>query len=496
MANNNLVIVESPAKAKTIGKFLGKEYAVKSSFGHIRDLPKKGLNIKIEENFKPVYEIPTDKKSIVSALKKDAKEAKTVWLASDEDREGEAIAWHLCKALNLKQSNTKRIVFHEITKQAIKEAIENPRGVDINIVNAQQARRVLDRLVGYELSPILWKKVQPGLSAGRVQSIAVKLIVNREREIRDFKAESAFKILATLSCNDSRFKAELNEKITDEKKVKKFLEDCQKSLLTVEEVDKKPSSRSPGAPFITSTLQQEASRKLGFSVKQTMTLAQRLYENGHITYMRTDSTHVSTVALGSCKKYIIENYGSDYHKSRQYQPKSSSAQQAHEAIRPTDISQLQAGENTAQNKLYNLIWKRMVASQMAAAQTLKTEVKISISNRPEMFIAKGEELQFDGFYKVWGGSKEDTLLPSLQQGYNPKIIEVSALQTFNKPNPRYSEASLVKTLEDLGIGRPSTYAPTISAIQNRGYVEKSDVEGAERKVIEYTSKKGTINRTE
>ncbi|MBP6917092.1 type I DNA topoisomerase, partial [Candidatus Saccharibacteria bacterium] len=378
----------------------------------------------------------------------------------------------------------------------IKEAIENPRGVDINIVNAQQARRVLDRLVGYELSPILWKKVQPGLSAGRVQSIAVKLIVNREREIRDFKAESAFKILATLSCNDSRFKAELNEKITDEKKVKKFLEDCQKSLLTVEEVDKKPSSRSPGAPFITSTLQQEASRKLGFSVKQTMTLAQRLYENGHITYMRTDSTHVSTVALGSCKKYIIENYGSDYHKSRQYQPKSSSAQQAHEAIRPTDISQLQAGENTAQNKLYNLIWKRMVASQMAAAQTLKTEVKISISNRPEMFIAKGEELQFDGFYKVWGGSKEDTLLPSLQQGYNPKIIEVSALQTFNKPNPRYSEASLVKTLEDLGIGRPSTYAPTISAIQNRGYVEKSDVEGAERKVIEYTSKKGTINRTE
>ena len=496
MANNNLVIVESPAKAKTIGKFLGKEYAVKSSFGHIRDLPKKGLNIKIEENFKPVYEIPTDKKSIVSALKKDAKEAKTVWLASDEDREGEAIAWHLCKALNLKQSNTKRIVFHEITKQAIKEAIENPRGVDINIVNAQQARRVLDRLVGYELSPILWKKVQPGLSAGRVQSIAVKLIVNREREIRDFKAESAFKILATLSCNDSRFKAELNEKITDEKKVKKFLEDCQKSLLTVEEVDKKPSSRSPGAPFITSTLQQEASRKLGFSVKQTMTLAQRLYENGHITYMRTDSTHVSTVALGSCKKYIIENYGSDYHKSRQYQPKSSSAQQAHEAIRPTDISQLQAGENTAQNKLYNLIWKRMVASQMAAAQTLKTEVKISISNRPEMFVAKGEELQFDGFYKVWGGSKEDTLLPSLQQGYNPKIIEVSALQTFNKPNPRYSEASLVKTLEDLGIGRPSTYAPTISAIQNRGYVEKSDVEGAERKVIEYTSKKGTINRTE
>ena len=496
MANNNLVIVESPAKAKTIGKFLGKEYAVKSSFGHIRDLPKKGLNIKIEENFKPVYEIPTDKKSIVSALKKDAKEAKTVWLASDEDREGEAIAWHLCKALNLKQSNTKRIVFHEITKQAIKEAIENPRGVDINIVNAQQARRVLDRLVGYELSPILWKKVQPGLSAGRVQSIAVKLIVNREREIRDFKAESAFKILATLSCNDSRFKAELNEKITDEKKVKKFLEDCQKSLLTVEEVDKKPSSRSPGAPFITSTLQQEASRKLGFSVKQTMTLAQRLYENGHITYMRTDSTHVSTVALGSCKKYIIENYGSDYHKSRQYQPKSSSAQQAHEAIRPTDISQLQAGENTAQNKLYNLIWKRMVASQMTAAQTLKTEVKISISNRPEMFVAKGEELQFDGFYKVWGGSKEDTLLPSLQQGYNPKIIEVSALQTFNKPNPRYSEASLVKTLEDLGIGRPSTYAPTISAIQNRGYVEKSDVEGAERKVIEYTSKKGTINRTE
>ena len=496
MANNNLVIVESPAKAKTIGKFLGKEYAVKSSFGHIRDLPKKGLNIKIEDNFKPVYEIPADKKSIVSALKKDAKEAKTVWLASDEDREGEAIAWHLCKALNLKQSNTKRIVFHEITRQAIKEAIENPRGVDINIVNAQQARRVLDRLVGYELSPILWKKVQPGLSAGRVQSIAVKLIVNREREIRDFKAESAFKILATLSCNDSRFKAELNEKITDEKKVKKFLEDCQKSLLTVEEVDKKPSSRSPGAPFITSTLQQEASRKLGFSVKQTMTLAQRLYENGHITYMRTDSTHVSTVALGSCKKYIIENYGSDYHKSRQYQPKSGSAQQAHEAIRPTDIWQLQAGENAAQNKLYNLIWKRMVASQMTAAQTLKTEVKISISNRPEMFVAKGEELQFDGFYKVWGGGKEDTLLPSLQQGYNPKIIEVSALQTFNKPNPRYSEASLVKTLEDLGIGRPSTYAPTISAIQNRGYVEKSDVEGAERKVIEYTSKKGTINRTE
>lgn len=483
MSKKNLVIVESPAKAKTIEKFLGKDYSVKSSFGHIRDLPKKGLSIDKDNNFAPTYEVPADKKKVVSELKKDTKDAETVWLASDEDREGEAIAWHLSEALKLDPKKTKRIVFHEITEGAIKNAIANPRDVDIDLVNAQQARRVLDRLVGYELSPILWKKVQPGLSAGRVQSVAVRLIVEREREISAFAAESSFKVIGNFSLKGEEFVAELSSRLADESTTTQFLTDCKTATYKIIDSNEKPSERNPSAPFTTSTLQQEAARKLGFSVKQTMTLAQRLYENGHITYMRTDSTNLAGQAIAAAGSYIAKEYGEQYHKVRQYKTKNSSAQEAHEAIRPTNFNTLNAGSDASQQKLYQLIWKRALASQMAAAKTLKTEVTIAISTRNEQFIAKGEVLQFDGFLKVYGGGKDDAILPRMTIGDSPTMLNIQAHETFSRPPARYSEASLVKALEELGIGRPSTYAPTISTIQARGYVEKADLEGIERSAL-------------
>lgn len=482
----NLVIVESPAKAKTIEKFLGSDYKVKSSFGHIRDLPKKGISIDIENNFEPTYEISTDKKKIVNELKKDAKASETVWLASDEDREGEAIAWHLCKALGLDEKKTKRIVFHEITKPAIENAIKNPRTVDTDLVDAQQARRILDRLVGYKLSPVLWKKVRPGLSAGRVQSVAVRLIVERERDITKFTPESSFKITAEFDADGDTVPAELNIKISALEKVQEFLNDCKDANYRVTAIDLKPSKKSPSAPFTTSSLQQEASRKLGFSVKQTMTIAQRLYESGHITYMRTDSTNLSLLALKSAEDYIVKSFGKNYHELRQYKTKNSSAQEAHEAIRPTDFNKQSAGADETQKKLYKLIWQRTLASQMAQAITDKTIVEISISNRQELFVAKGEILKFDGFMKVYGGTRDDIILPNIQNGQLLTYKTINAKEGFSKPPARFSEASLVKKLEDLGIGRPSTYAPTISTVQVRGYVEKSDLEGSSREVTSIT----------
>lgn len=475
----NLVIVESPAKAKTIEKFLGKDYQVKSSFGHIRDLPKKGLNIDVANNFAPTYDVPADKKKVIKELKSAAKGA-TVWLASDEDREGEAIAWHLCEALGLKASETKRIVFHEITKTAIEEAVKNPRTVDINLVDAQQARRILDRLVGYELSPVLWKKVRAGLSAGRVQSVAVRLIVEREREIKAFQAEGSFKVVGTFASDSDSFDAELNVRFPEVPATEKFLLEAQVATYKIASIDQKPASRSPSAPFTTSTLQQEASRKLGYSVRQTMTLAQRLYESGKITYMRTDSTILSGQAIKAAETYITREFGTEYHQVRQYKTKNSSAQEAHEAIRPTDFSTLDAGEDDQQRKVYGLIWRRALASQMAPAQVDRTEINIALSNRPELFQAKGEVLKFDGFFKVYGGGKEDTLLPPLQDGQKLEVEKLLASETFNRAPARYSEAALVKKLEELGIGRPSTYAPTISTIQTRGYVERVDLEGKPR----------------
>ena len=487
----NLVIVESPAKAKTIEKFLGKDYVVKSSFGHIRDLPKKGLNIDIADSFKPNYEVSVDKKKIVAELKKAAAGAE-VWLASDEDREGEAIAWHLTQALKLDPLKTKRIVFHEITKTAIEEAILNPRIVDINLVDAQQARRILDRLVGYELSPVLWKKVRTGLSAGRVQSVAVRLIVEREREIRGFEAESTYKVTAIFSVNGHDLPAELQIKLDNLEAAKTWLESVKSASFKISDIAQKPGSRSPGAPFTTSTLQQEASRRLGFGVRQTMSVAQRLYESGHITYMRTDSTILSGLAINAAERHITSNYGATYHKLRQFKTKNSSAQEAHEAIRPTDFSRLEAGDDDAQNKLYRLIWQRALASQMSDASIERTEVKISISGNKDTFIAKGEVLRFDGFMKVYGGAKDDTILPSVKNGDDLNLKELLATQTFSRAPARYSEASLVKKLEELGIGRPSTYAPTISTVQTRGYVEKSDLEGNERQITELKLTGGQI----
>ena len=494
MAKKNLVIVESPAKAKTIEKFLGKDFVVKSSFGHIRDLPKKGLNINVEKNYTPKYEIPTDKKKVVTDLRKLAEQSDQVWLASDEDREGEAIAWHLAEALKLDPQKTKRIVFHEITKPAITKAIENPRTIDINLVDAQQARRVLDRLVGYELSPILWKKVQPGLSAGRVQSVAVKLIVDKEREISNFELSSNFKTVGQFIISDQQIPAELNEKFTDIQSAKKFLEDNKGASYKVQSILKKPSERNPGAPFTTSTLQQEASRKLGFSVKQTMSVAQKLYENGHITYMRTDSLFVSNIAIASTSSYIESNFGKEYLKVRKYKTKNQSAQEAHEAIRPTNIANSEAGADAQQQKLYKLIWKRMVASQMMPARTEKTEIYINISSRPEKFVAKGEVLLFDGFMKVYGGTKEDQLLPKTSEGQTADMQSITTTESYLRHPSRYTEASLVRTLEELGIGRPSTYAPTISTIQTRGYIEKVDIEGEEKDITELKLENGEITQ--
>lgn len=477
----NLVIVESPAKAKTIEKFLGKDYVVKSSFGHIRDLPKKGLNIDIEKNFEPHYEISSDKRKVVSELKTAAKGAE-VWLASDEDREGEAIAWHLTQALKLDPSTTKRIVFHEITKSAIEEAIKKPRTVDLSLVDAQQARRILDRLVGYELSPVLWKKVRTGLSAGRVQSVTVRLVVEREREIKDFTAKSSFKVTATFIVDGHELPAELVTKFDDYEKAKAWLESIAGANYSISDIAQKPGSRSPGAPFTTSTLQQEASRRLGYSVRQTMTLAQRLYESGHITYMRTDSTTLSSLAIGNAETFITSNYGKEYHKLRQFKTKNDSAQEAHEAIRPTEFTKQSAGDDEQQKRLYQLIWQRALSSQMAEAKLERTEITINVSGHKEQFVAKGEVLKFDGFMKVYGGGKDDVLLPPVKVGDALTTSAVQAGETFSRAPARYSEASLVRKLEELGIGRPSTYAPTISTVQTRGYVEKSDLEGKPRTV--------------
>lgn len=488
----NLVIVESPAKAKTIEKFLGSDFVVKSSFGHIRDLPKKGLNIDIDNGFEPKYEVSTDKKKVVAELKKDAKD-KEVWLASDEDREGEAIAWHLTHALKLDPSKTKRIVFHEITKPAIEAAIKEPRTVDLNLVDAQQARRVLDRLVGYELSPVLWKKVRGGLSAGRVQSVAVRLIVDREREIKAYEPESSFKVTAEFTVGSEILNAELSVKLSDATTAQKWLESIIDASYQVADIAKKPATRNPSAPFTTSTLQQEASRRLGFSVRQTMSVAQRLYESGHITYMRTDSTNLSGLAIKSAEDYIKKSYGDKYHKLRQYRTKNSSAQEAHEAIRPTSFSKLEAGDDAQQKKLYQLIWQRALASQMAPAELERTEVTISISKAKEVFLAKGEVLVFDGFMKVYGGGKDDTLLPPIEVGQALDLVVARASETFSRGPARYSEATLVRTLEELGIGRPSTYAPTISTVQARGYVEKVDLEGKERQVTELTLEQGKVS---
>lgn len=488
----NLVIVESPAKAKTIAKYLGKDFKVMSSFGHIRDLPKKDIGVDIKKNFKPTYQVPPDKQKVAKELK-SAAEGTTVWLASDEDREGEAIAWHVCVLLGLDPGKTNRIVFHEITESAIKNAIAKPRNIDRKLVDAQQARRILDRLVGYELSPVLWKKVRTGLSAGRVISVAVRLIVEREREIKDFKPESSFRVTADFNAEGKEVLAELPQKLANDKAARDFLEAIKVSSFSITAIAKKPGTRSPSAPFTTSTLQQEASRRLGFSVRQTMVLAQRLYVNGHITYMRTDSVNLAGVAIDAAKKYIGQNYGDKYVQIRQYKIKSRGAQEAHEAIRPTHIGSLSAGTDSAQKKLYELIWRRTLASQMAPAKIEKTEVEIDISDRTEKFIATGEILEFDGFLKVYGGSKDDRILPDLNQGQALDLKTASALQTFSRPPARYSEASLVKKLEELGIGRPSTYAPTIGNIQDRGYIEKKDLEGEVRHLLEFVLAAGKLS---
>lgn len=494
MAQNQLVIVESPAKAKTISKFLGSGYTVKSSIGHIRDLPAKGLSIDVANNFEPEYAVPTDKKKVVAELKKAAKTADHIWLASDEDREGEAIAWHLAQVLKLDPTKAKRIVFHEITKPAIEKAIKNPRDIDINLVDAQQARRVLDRLVGYELSPVLWKKIRPGLSAGRVQSVAVRILVERERAIEAFEPVITYKTTGTFTKDSIDLNADLTENLKSVEAVNSFLEHCKTATFTVNDVSKKPGKRSPSAPFTTSTLQQEAARKLGYGVKQTMSLAQRLYENGHITYMRTDSTNLSNIFLANAHTYIEKTFGKEYVQTRTYKTKNSSAQEAHEAIRPTRIDAKEAGLDPSQQKLYNLIWKRTVASQMAPATIEKSEIEISVSGRPELFVAKGEIVLFDGFYKVYGGTKEDQILPNFSVNDKLDAKQIVAEQSYSRPPARFSEASLVRTLEELGIGRPSTYAPTISTIQARGYVERADIEGTERPVTTISLKNGKISK--
>lgn len=488
----NLVIVESPAKAKTIEGILGKDFLVKSSYGHIRDLSKGDKAIDVANNFKPVYEISDDKKAVVSDLKKLAKQAEVVWLATDEDREGEAISWHLFEALGLKDASTKRIVFHEITKPAILRAIENPRKINIDLVDAQQARRILDRLVGFELSPVLWKKVKPSLSAGRVQSVAVRLIVEREREIDHFNITSAYKIAALFDVKSASgahaiLKAELPKKYNDIESAEAFLQKAIGANFSIKDLETKPAKKSPSAPFTTSTLQQEAARKLGFSVAQTMVVAQKLYESGKITYMRTDSVNLSELALGAAKAEITRSYGANYVQTRQYKTKSAGAQEAHEAIRPTHMEWHSVDGESSEKRLYDLIWKRTLASQMADAQLEKTVVTIQSDKHNENLIATGEVLKFDGFLKVYIESSddeneedEDGILPPLSVGQNLPLREMRATERYTHPPARYSEAALVKKLEELGIGRPSTYAPTISTVQKRGYVVKEDREGKAR----------------
>lgn len=501
MEGKNLVIVESPSKAKTIQKFLGSDFVVKSSMGHIRDLQENKLSVDIDKDFAPQYVIPADKKRIVSELKKAAQKASTVWLASDEDREGEAIAWHLLDTLGLEESKTKRIVFHEITKDAILNAIRNPRTIDMNLVMAQQARRVLDRLVGFELSPVLWKKVQPKLSAGRVQSVAVRLIVDREREINAFEAQKYYKVEGTFIPEGSNTKitASVNRRFESREDAEAFLEKCKGCTFRIASIDKKDTFRTPAAPFTTSVLQQEASRKLGFSVNQTMSLAQQLYEAGLITYMRTDSTNLSSLAINTAKEVISSIYGPQYSRPRNYQTKVKGAQEAHEAIRPTYISNTSIEGSVACQKLYNLIWKRAVASQMSDAKLEKTTIEIEGSNFSEHFVAEGEKVIFDGFLKLYLESKDDedneatsSLLPDLAIDTPMAYQLINATEKFTQRPPRYSEASLVKKLEELGIGRPSTYAPTISTITKRGYIIKSSKQATERNYEELQLKNEVI----
>lgn len=500
----NLVIVESPAKAKTIENFLGKDYTVKSSFGHVRDLVKKGMAVDTAKGFTPVYEVSPDKERVIAELKKLAKSADIVWLATDEDREGEAISWHLSEALNLEDKKTRRIVFHEITKPAILKAIEHPRKIDRHLVDAQQARRILDRLVGFELSPILWKKVKPSLSAGRVQSVAVRLIVEREREISSFKSTSSYKVSAIFNSGGQNFKAELKSNFKTIEEARKFLEACAKSTFTVSSLETKPARKSPSAPFTTSTLQQEASRKLTFSPKRTMVVAQKLYESGKITYMRTDSVNLSELALQKAKEVVTKNYGAKYVHTRQYKTKNKGAQEAHEAIRPTYLERSGVEGERDEQRLYDLIWKRTIASQMAEAELEKTTAVISVSNANETFVAQGEVIKFDGFLAVYMESQDDeegndessdneTMLPALKTGQSVNAVSITSTQRFTHHPPRYTEAALVKKLEELGIGRPSTYAPTISTVQDRGYVVKEDREGKPRNYSVMTLVGGKIN---
>ncbi len=500
----NLVIVESPAKAKTIEGFLGKDFTVKSSFGHVRDLPKSTIGVNIDKDFDPEYEIPSDKKAVVADLRKLSKAAETVWLATDEDREGEAISWHLAESLKLKPQDYKRIVFHEITKKAILKAIENPRGIDQNLVNAQQARRVLDRLVGFELSPLLWKKVKPALSAGRVQSVAVRLIVEREKEIQAFAATGSYRVSAIFTVESdgqtTSLKADLPKRFKTGEEATAFLEKCKGALYTIEDIEKKPGKKSPAPPFTTSTLQQEASRKLGFSVSRTMMVAQKLYESGKITYMRTDSFNLSGTAMAMAKEEIEKSFGSDYVKLRKYATKSKGAQEAHEAIRPTEMKVQNAGKDASERKLYELIWKRTLASQMSDALLEKTNISIGISTADEKFVATGEVVKFDGFLKVYLESTDDEeeengsgLLPPLKLSQQLPLQEMTATERFTKPQPRYTEASLVKKMEELGIGRPSTYAPTISTIQKRAYVVKESRDGTKRPYDVITLKNDQIS---
>jgi DNA topoisomerase-1 len=496
----NLVIVESPAKAKTIEKYLGGDFKVLSSMGHVRDLPQKGggLAIDIDNKFSPTYEISADKTKLVSELKRAAK-GKEVWLATDEDREGEAISWHLCNVLKLDPKTTKRITFHEITKPAIEEAIKKPRHLDLDLVDAQQARRILDRLVGYELSPVLWKKIQAGLSAGRVQSVAVRLIVDKEREIEKFEQKSDYKVVGIFKTQKgAEVRAELNTRLKDVKSAEKFLESIKAKKFNVDAVAKKPAKKSPAPPFTTSTLQQAASSRLGYSVKQTMVLAQKLYEEGHISYMRTDSFNLSKTALTQIKKQVSSDFGDKYFNERHYKAKSAGAQEAHEAIRPTDFSKKEAGNDPKQVKLYKLIWARAMASQMSEAQIEKTEINIKTEGIAGEFIAKGEVVVFEGFLKAYQSAKQadPNILPDMTKGDDLKTEEVTATETYSRPPARYSEASLVKKLEAEGIGRPSTYAPTISVIQARGYVEKSDGEGKVRTINVLDLKNSKLTKTE
>ena len=510
--SKNLIIVESPAKAKTINKFLGEDYVVSSSYGHIRDLPDKGVAIDIKNGYEPKYEVNEDKEKVIKELKKLAKGTKDIFLATDEDREGEAIAWHLCHVLDLDPLKAKRITYTEITEKAVKNAVANPRTINLNLVNAQQARRVLDRLVGYELSPVLWRKVRPSLSAGRVQSVAVRIIVDRERDIKKFNSVSSFKITAQFFVKDDKggktviLKAESTSKFNNEQDAEKYLSGLVDAAFSVKDIEKKPSKRTPSAPFTTSTLQQEASRKLGFSVSKTMMVAQRLYEAGHITYMRTDSTSLSSLALANMATEIKSKYGEKYHKQRQYTTKNESAQEAHEAIRPSYIENQMVEAERDEQRLYELIWKRTIASQMADAELEKTIISIANDKNSDLLQATGEIVVFDGFLKIYtesvdeeteGAEEEsETLLPPLKNGDGLDLKEMIATERFSKPQPRYTEASLVKKLEELGIGRPSTYAPTISTIQKRQYVVKENREGTERKCRVLTLASNKIEKVE